>query len=309
MTTNVVLISSEEDDPQPSTADRKGNKSNIALPEFLHEFTEPEDSDSNQPSRKKLKAISSSEEDIAPSPPHKPLRKSRHTGFLVQKRNRATTALSSDNDSDIHPKKAQNASNIVLDSDTSEDLATPFKKRHHTQLNSSDSDIVTPHSRSKSQLSKKSARVTRSMGTSPEIYSLPSSEEEIIEKPKKQKKKPIVEEEEDVFEDILSDSSDQSVYNYGTKTLYCHQCGSDQPYDNFSGKQQHNSIDRYCLKHSWARGQSNYMANLQARVRHDQEFLKRLDERYGDVEFHDSEYESDEFITNQNDLFSDPSQL
>jgi hypothetical protein len=318
MTTNVILISSDEDDPNPAPI-QKSKKPDITLPDFLKEFIEPSDSESQgespKPSRKRLKTISSSEEEVAASPPHKPLRGSRYSGKShqhLEKRKEIAAPTSSDNESDIRPKTLQSKSNIVIDSDTSEDLATPFKKRHTTQSNSSDSDIVTPHSRSKSQLSKKSAkRVTRSMGTSPEIYSLPSSEEEIIQRPKKRKKKKeiVEEEEEDLFEDIVSDSSDQSVYNYGAKTLYCHQCGSDQPYDNFSGKQQQNAIDRYCLKHSWARGQTNYMENLQARVRHDQEFLRRIDERYGEVGFHDSEYESDEFITNQNDVPSDHSQL
>jgi hypothetical protein len=41
----------------------------------------------------------------------------------------------------------------------------------------------------------------------------------------------------------------------------------EQPIDNFSTKQQQNSLDRYCLHHSWAGGQCNDVNQIEERTR------------------------------------------
>jgi hypothetical protein len=200
-----------------------------------------------------------------------------------------------DSSSESMQSNSKKSRNVVVmtdsdDSNISTHLTAPFTKRTIQDGSSSESDIPTPFSRSKRvrrRMGEK--RVTRSMNTSPDVYSLPSSEElleERVVKKVKRVKEVVLDEEEDCFEDIMSYSDDN---HYQSIKLFCHVCKLEQPIDNFSTKQQQQQHDRYCLLHTWAGGQCNYSEKKF------QEYQYEV--RCGIV----SDYESDGFVTTTNE--------
>ena len=126
-------------------------------------------------------------------------------------------------------------------------------KRTSKAIVSTDSDSDPPIRPTRRKLIRKDTvkvkRMTRSMTSDPEYFSLESehtSDAEEIEvnnqKPKtrKRKSKPIDDFLEEELIDVLSEGSESSSSIVTSRTLYCYFCGTNQPIDNFSANEQKN---------------------------------------------------------------------
>ena len=141
-----------------------------------------------------------------------------------------------------------------FDSDEAEETVKPVKlKRTSEAIASTDSDSDLPIRPTRRKLIRKDSikvrRMTRSMTSDPEYFSLESehtSDAEEIEvnnqKPKKTKRKskPIDDSPEEELIDVFSEGSESSSSLVTSRTLYCYFCGTKQPIDNFSANEQKN---------------------------------------------------------------------